>query len=106
LNLGLALYDLGEHEKAHGLFAEARDAFTELGFRAHVAHALQGLAACEARAGRHEEAARLLARANAELQDVGWSGDDFDAELGPTLEAELREALGDERYAAIVAEAA
>jgi predicted ATPase/DNA-binding SARP family transcriptional activator len=106
LNLGLALYDLGEHEKAHGLFAEARDAFTELGFRAHVAHALQGLAACEAGAGRHEEAARLLARANAELQDVGWSGDDFDAELGPTLEAELREALGDERYAAIVAEAA
>jgi predicted ATPase/DNA-binding SARP family transcriptional activator len=100
LNLGEAAYHLGDHARARTRFEEARDAFETLGFTAHVGHALTGLAGVEASSGRHEEAARLLGRADAVLSEVGASDDDFDPTLSAAVEAEARGQLGDERFAA------
>jgi predicted ATPase/DNA-binding SARP family transcriptional activator len=98
LNLGLARYGLGDHAEARGLFAEAGDAFTRIRFRAHVGHALQGAGACEAAAGRHEEAARLLGAASVELGDVVYSEEEFPA-LAARAEAAARAAIGDDAFA-------
>jgi predicted ATPase/DNA-binding SARP family transcriptional activator len=95
LNLGLARYRLGEHERAQASFEEARESFAGIGFEAHVAHARQGLAACAAATGRFDEAAALLGRAAAELAELGWSDDDFDPTLAAEVEAGTRRALGD-----------
>jgi hypothetical protein len=82
-------------------FEEARQAFASVGFRAHVGHALTGLAGVEASSGRHEEAARLLGRAAAVLEAVGASKDDFDPTLAAKVEAEARERLGEEHFVAV-----
>ena len=74
LNLGVVHYALGEHEASLRDFEEARACFEEVGFRAHVAHAVQGLAACAASEGRFEEAARLLGQARGELDEIGVAG--------------------------------
>jgi tetratricopeptide (TPR) repeat protein len=100
LNLGLAAYRLGDHATAGERFDEARTAFGAIGFRAHVGHALQGLAAVEARIGTPLEAARLLGRADALLAEVGASMDDFDPSLASDVEAESRARLGDDAFAA------
>jgi tetratricopeptide (TPR) repeat protein len=78
IHLGQALYQLDELERAQAAFADARAAFAAIGFRSHFAHALQGLAAVEARLGSAQGGARLLGEAAAVLEDVGASGDDFD----------------------------
>jgi tetratricopeptide (TPR) repeat protein len=103
LNLGLCAHYLGDPDGAQKRFAEARAAFEQVGFRAHVAHAVQGLAAAAAGIGRHEEAARLLGEAQDELDEIGWSTDDFDAELAPSVEWTARAALGDEAFDAAYA---
>ena len=100
LNLGLARHRLGDDETARRDFDEASECFERLGFRAHVAHAVLGAAATEARGGRCEEAARLLGRACGELDDLGWSADDFDPDLPGEVERAAREALGDDAFAA------
>ncbi len=97
INLGQAHYRLGDVESARELFREAREAFSEIGFRAHAAHALQGLAACAAASDLHEEAARLLGRAAAELGDVVDPDDDFRG-LAADVEATVRRAMGDEAF--------
>ena len=102
LNLGQAHYRLGDIASARERFQEARRAFSEIGFRAHVAHALQGLAACDVSCGRHEEAARLLGRAAAELGEIVDSDEDF-LLLVAELEATVRGAIGDEAYEAAYA---
>ena len=53
LNLGEADYHLGDFARARVRFEEARQAFASVGFRAHVGHALTGLAGVEASSGRH-----------------------------------------------------
>jgi tetratricopeptide (TPR) repeat protein len=99
LNLGEAAYHLGDNPQARARFEEARMAFASVGFKAHVGHALTGLAAVEARNGRHEDAARLLGQANALVAEVGASRDDFDPTLAESVEAEARARLGDDRFA-------
>ena len=94
LNLGEADYHLGEYARARGRFEEARTAFASVGFKAHVGHALTGLAGVEASSGRYEDAARLLGRADAVMAAVGASKDDFDPTLAATVEAEARAHLG------------
>jgi predicted ATPase/DNA-binding SARP family transcriptional activator len=97
LNLGLAHYELGDIEAARASFDEAGEAFSTVGFRAHVAHAWQGGAACAASSGRHVEAARLLGRAAAELGDTSDSDEDFPV-LAARAEATARTALGDDGF--------
>ena len=94
LNLGEADYHLGEYARARGRFEEARSAFASVGFKAHVGHALTGLAGVEASTGRYEDAARLLGRADSVMAAVGASKDDFDPTLAATVEAEARAHLG------------
>jgi predicted ATPase/DNA-binding SARP family transcriptional activator len=100
LNLGEAAYHLGDNPQARARFEEARMAFASVGFKAHVGHALTGLAAVEARNGRHEDAARLLGHANALVAEVGASRDDFDPTLAARVEAEARARLGDDGFTA------
>jgi predicted ATPase/DNA-binding SARP family transcriptional activator len=98
LNLGEADYHLGDLPRARSRFEDARQAFASVGFRAHVGHALTGLAGVEASSGRHEEAARLLGRANAVLEAVGASKDDFDPTLAAKVEADARARLGEDGF--------
>lgn len=100
LNLGVVRYRVGDYEAARENWEHARSAFTELGFRAHVGHALQGLAAVETRIGDPAEAARLLGRAHGLLADVGASADDFDPTLEAEADTEARAALGEEAFRA------
>jgi tetratricopeptide (TPR) repeat protein len=100
LNLGVARYRLGEYEAAQEAWEEAREAFAEWGFRAHIGHALQGLAAVETKIGDATEAARLLGRAAGLLHDIGASADDFDPTLAGEAEAASRAVLGDETFQA------
>jgi len=79
------------------LFVEAETAFAQLGFRVHVAHALQGQAACEASLGRYEDAARLLGQAVHELGDTVYSEVEFPL-LAAEVELAARQALGDVAY--------
>ncbi|MBD0329757.1 MAG: tetratricopeptide repeat protein [Thermoleophilia bacterium] len=95
LGLGLVRQELGEHRASRRAFEEARVCFGEVGFREHVAHALQGLAAAEASGGRFEEAARLLARAHGELEELGVPRDSFAGEMVARTEKQILDALGD-----------
>ena len=97
LNLGLAQYRLGDTASAVEAFEEAHRAFSEVGFRVHVGHALQGLAGCEASCGRHAGAARLLGQAAVELGEIVQSEDDFPL-LAAEVEIAAREALGDDAF--------
>lgn len=101
LDLGVALYRLGSYVDARRAFQEARGAFATIGFRAHVAHACQGLAAVETKIGSAEEAALLLGRANAVLADAQVSERDFDPGLVADAEAAARSSLGDELFSAL-----
>jgi tetratricopeptide (TPR) repeat protein len=98
LNLGEADYLFGDDEGAGRRFEEARAAFEAVGFRAHVGHALQGLAAVDARRGNAVAAAKLLGRAAAVLAEVGASDDDFNPRIVSQAAANAREALGDEAF--------
>jgi predicted ATPase/DNA-binding SARP family transcriptional activator len=100
LNLGEADYHLGDYARARARFEEARKAFASVGFKAHVGHALTGLAGVQASSGHHEEAARLLGRADALLAEVGTSKDDFDPTLAAKVEAEARAHLGEDGFVA------
>jgi tetratricopeptide (TPR) repeat protein len=104
LNLGEADFHLGDYGRARGRFEEARKAFASVGFKAHVGHALTGLAGVEASSGRHADAARLLGRADAVLAEVGASKDDFDPTLAAKVEADARTHLGDDGFLAAYAE--
>ena len=99
LNLGLAAHRLGETEDARERFARAETLFKAIGFREHVAHALQGLAAAEAADERYREAAWLLGRAAALLEETGSAASMFDSDLPREVEAVLREQLGDREFA-------
>jgi tetratricopeptide (TPR) repeat protein len=100
LNLGEAAYLLEEYARASECWDEARTAFGSIGFRAHVGHALRGLAACEARFGRYDDAARLLAQADVQLEEVGASEDDFIPGLADEVATEARSQLGEAAFAA------
>ena len=65
LNLGLAAFRLGRIAEARARFIEAEGLFGAIGFREHLAHAFQGIAATEAAEGRDREAASLLGQAAA-----------------------------------------
>jgi len=64
-----------------------------------VAHALQGIAATEAANGRYREAARLLGRAAALLEETGSGTSTFDPSLALEVEAVVREQLGEREFA-------
>lgn len=98
LNLGEADYLLDEFERAGRRFEEARVAFEAVGFRAHVGHAMQGLAAVDARRGSAVAAARLLGKAAAVLAEVGASDDDFNPQMVSQAVASARGQLGDEAF--------
>jgi predicted ATPase/DNA-binding SARP family transcriptional activator len=100
LNLGLAAYRLGQTDDARVRFSEAGALFDAIGFREHLAHALQGMAATEAAADRNREAARLLGRAAALLDATGSGTGTFDADLAREVEATVRGRLGDHDFAA------
>jgi predicted ATPase/DNA-binding SARP family transcriptional activator len=106
LNLGEADYLLGNDERAGLRFEEARAAFEAVGFRAHVGHALQGLAAVDARRGNATAAAQLLGKAAAVLAEVGASRDDFNPQMVSQAEADARERLGDEVFEQLFREGA
>jgi tetratricopeptide (TPR) repeat protein len=95
LNLGEARYLLGDDDSAGEHFEAARAAFSAIGFRAHVGHALRGLAGVAARQSRHGAAANLLGRAEAVMGTVGASEDDFAPGIAREAEALARAALGE-----------
>ncbi|MBA2425187.1 MAG: tetratricopeptide repeat protein, partial [Actinobacteria bacterium] len=99
LNLGLAAYRLGHTKDAQKRFAEAEALFDAIGFREHLAHALQGKAATEAADHRYREAAQLLGRAAALLEETGSGAVTFDADLPLEVEAVVRGQLGDREFA-------
>lgn len=101
LNLGLVDYRLGRMNRARSRFGEARALFGAIGFREHLGHALQGLAAVAADSGDGEEAARLLAEARGHLDGTGAAT--FNPELALEAEATARALLGDERFEAVSA---
>ncbi len=103
INLGVVQYALGDHAASLEAFREARDRFEEVGFRAHVAHAVQGFAAYEASEGRFEEAAWMLGQARAVLDEVGSSETDFAVDMVAWTKQKARAALGDEAFAAAYA---
>jgi len=103
LNLGVVHHALGEHEASLRAFDEARDCFEEVGFRAHVAHAVQGFAAFAASEGRFEDAARLLGHARGELDEIGAPEGDFGGDMVELTKERAREALGEEAFEAAYA---
>ncbi len=103
LNLGVVHYALGEHEASLRAFEEARECFEEVGFRAHVAHALQGFAAYAASEGRFGDAARLLGQARAELDEIGAPEGDFAQDMVDWTKEQARAALGDDAFEAAYA---
>jgi predicted ATPase/DNA-binding SARP family transcriptional activator len=98
LNLGLAHYELGQHEASRREFEEARECLAQAGLREQRAQALQGLAAAQASDGRFEEAAQLLGDARRELDELGISEDGFAPEMVADTKAKARAALGDEAF--------
>ncbi len=100
LNLGEAAFLLGRDDAARARFDEARDAFAAIGFRAHLGHAMQGIAAVAARAGDVRLAADLLGRAGAVLAEVGAAPEDFNPGIVAGAEAAAKAALGPEAFAA------
>jgi predicted ATPase/DNA-binding SARP family transcriptional activator len=98
LNLGEAAFLLGDDAEAGRRFEAAREAFSSIGFRAHVGHATQGIAAVEARRGDATTAAGLLGRAAAVLAEVGASSDDFNPGIVAGAQAAARDALGAEAF--------
>ena len=103
LNLAVVHYALGEHESSLRDFEEARVCFEEVGFRAHVAHALQGFAAFAANEGRFEDAARLLGQARGELDEIGSPEGDFAIDMVAWTKEQAREALGENGFEAAYA---
>ena len=100
LNLGEADYHLGDLESARArVRGSARTAFASVGFKAHVGHALTGLAGVEASSGRHagRGAGCSVVRTRC-MAAVGASKDDFDPTLAATVEAEARAHLGDDGF--------
>jgi len=104
LNLGVVHYVLGEHEASLQDFEEARACFEEVGFRAHVAHAVQGFAAFAASEGRFEDASRLLGQARSELDEIGSPEGDFAIDMVAWTKEQAREALGEDAFEAAYAE--
>jgi len=101
LHLGLAAYELGDDEAARASWDEARVGFVRLDFPQHIGHALQGLAALDARAGQHASAARLLGTAAGALGRAGaLAGDAFGSRVAVRAEAEARAQLGDDAFTA------
>jgi tetratricopeptide (TPR) repeat protein len=98
LNLGLAAFRMGRIDDARARFTEAEGLFSAIGFREHLAHTLQGIAATEAAEGRDREAASLLGQAAALLEETGSGASTFDASLAVEVETELRARLGDHEF--------
>jgi tetratricopeptide (TPR) repeat protein len=96
LNLGVTEFQAGDLVAAESYFVSAIAAFSAIGFRARLAHALQGLAAVEARTGRAESAARRLGSAAAVIAEVGWRADGSDLE--PIAASGSHAALGAARF--------
>jgi len=99
LNLGIAAYRLGRTDDSATHFSAAAALFEAIGFREHLAHALQGLAATEAARDRNRQAAGLLGRAAALLAETGSGTATFDAGLAREVETAVRERLGDGEFA-------
>lgn len=96
LNLGQVELQAGELDQAERHFLMSIDLLRTVGFKGRVAHALQGLAAIEARTGRAETAARRLGGAAALLAEVGW--DTRDNAFAAAAESDARRVLGDEAF--------
>jgi predicted ATPase/DNA-binding SARP family transcriptional activator len=103
VNLGLVRYELGDHVGSRLAFEEARARFEQVGMRQQVAYTLQGLAAAEAHEARFDEAARLLAEARRELDDIGAPEETFAPQLLEVTKRRVRAALGDEAFEAAYA---
>jgi predicted ATPase len=96
LNRGQVELKAGNLDRAEHDFLAAIDLLGAVGFKSRVAHALQGLAAVEARTGRSEAAAKRLGEAAAMLTSVGWvTGDNA---FAAAAAADARQALGDEAF--------
>ena len=103
LNLGDVHYRSGDFAAAERHFGQAAEAFRAVGFRARLANALQGLAAVEARTGRVESAVGRLKSAAAVIGQMGWGAGDSSLEREAIAAA--REALGDEAFELLFADA-
>ena len=103
LNLGLAAFRLGRITDARASFSEAEGLFSAIGFREHLAHTLQGIAATQAAEGRNREAASLLGQAAALLEETGSGASTFDASLAQETEADVRARLGDREFSSAFA---
>ena len=98
MNLGIAAYRLGRPDDAEAHFSSAAALFESIGFREHLAHALQGLAATEAAHDRNREAASLLGRAATLLDETGSGLGTWDANLALEVEATVRARLGESDF--------
>jgi tetratricopeptide (TPR) repeat protein len=96
MNLGQVELQAGRLDQAERHFLASIDMLRTVGFKGRVAHALQGLAAIEARTGRAETAARRLGGAAAVLAEVGW--DTRDNAFANAAESDARRVLGDEAF--------
>lgn len=97
LILGEVACRMADHPAMAASFAEARDAFAEIGFEANAAYAMQGLAAAAVHNAEATEAARLLGAAAAVLDRTGDVNSTFAAIAGQA-ESAARATLGDHRF--------
>ncbi|HVK21835.1 MAG TPA: BTAD domain-containing putative transcriptional regulator [Actinokineospora sp.] len=93
LYLGNVAFRLGDTPAMSTCFADSLDAFTEVGFEANAAHAMQGLAAA-VKDVDPAEAARLLGVAAAIIERTGDVDSAF-AAMAASAESAARAALGD-----------
>jgi predicted ATPase/DNA-binding SARP family transcriptional activator len=98
LYLGEVAYRLAEYPAMGTSFADARDAFTEIGFEANAAYAMQGLAAAAVHNADPAEAARLLGAAAAIIDRIGDVNSAF-AAIAAHAESAARDAIGEHRFA-------
>jgi predicted ATPase len=96
LNLGQLELEAGNLDQAERHFVATIDLLRTIGFKARSAHALQGLAAIDAKTGRAETAATRLGRAATILADVGW--ETRDNPYAAAAELDARRVLGDEAF--------
>lgn len=96
LNLGQLELEAGNLDEAERHFLATIDLMRALRFKGRSAHALQGLAAIDARTGRAETAATRLGLAAAILAAVGW--ETRDNPYAAAAESDARHVLGDEAF--------
>jgi predicted ATPase/DNA-binding SARP family transcriptional activator len=97
-NLGIVAVEQERPREALALLAESLEVSRGLGFRDEIAQGLATVAAALALEREADEAAQLLAAADAELERTGATFGPFERELRERTETRVRSQLDDEQY--------